>query len=98
MPDFRPQHDLQRTPFWKKHVRPDYLGLQLTDVTLQTAFGSGQFSQKFTVECRTADVMYYESDNHMSLPILRAGVDKQLDTSITDVFNWLRFDELHPGV
>lgn len=92
MPDFRPQHDMQRTPWWKRHVRPDFLSLQFTDTSIQTTFQTGEAIQKYTLECRSIDAFYYENENDLSLQIGRAGVDEKYASLISDGYNWPRYD------
>lgn len=91
MPDFRPQHDMQRTPWWKRSVRSDFLSLQLTDMQMQTMCQSGQVPQKYTLECRSVDVFYYENENDSPLLIGRAGVEEKYSSLLHDSFNWPRY-------
>lgn len=84
IPDFRPPHDMQRVPWWKRHVRPDYLVLKLTDATWHTSYHTGQKSQKYVLQCGSADVSYVEADTTMLLPIAKLGNDR---SSLQDGFN-----------
>lgn len=90
MPDFRPQHDMQRTPWWKRSVRPDFLSFQLSDMETQTTLQNGQVSQKYTLECRSIDVFYYENESDLSLLLGRSGVEEKYSSLINDAFNWPR--------
>ncbi|GJQ70529.1 Atg2, partial [Trypoxylus dichotomus] len=90
MPDFRPQHDLQRTPWWKRNVRQDFLSFQLTDMEMHTILQSGQLSQKYSLECRSIDVFYYENENDLCCLLGRAGVEEAHASTLTDTSNWPR--------
>lgn len=58
VPDFRPVHDMQRSPWWKRNVRPDFMTLKLTDATLQSSIHSKQACLRYELQCRSADVYY----------------------------------------
>ncbi|KAI4468685.1 autophagy-related 2 isoform a [Holotrichia oblita] len=88
MPDFRPQHDMQRTPWWKRNVRHDFLSLQLSDMDMQTTLQSGQTSQKYVLECRSIEVFYYENENELCTLLGRAGVEEKYTSLLNDAFNW----------
>ncbi|KRT81121.1 hypothetical protein AMK59_6232 [Oryctes borbonicus] len=90
MPDFRPQHDLQRTPWWKRNVRQDFLSFQLTDMEIHTTLQSGQVSQKYTLECRSIDIFYYENENDLCCLLGKAGVEEKYASTLTDSSNWPR--------
>ncbi|KAI4468676.1 autophagy-related 2 isoform a [Holotrichia oblita] len=90
MPDFRPQHDMQRTPWWKRNVRHDFLSLQLSDMDMQTTLQSGQTSQKYVLECRSIEVFYYENENELCTLLGRAGVEEKYTSLLNDAFNWPR--------
>lgn len=75
IPDFRPAHDMNRVPWWKRHVRPDYLSLVFSDCTLLTSFLTKQTHQEYSIECRALDVFYYEAENSVPVEIGKAGFD-----------------------
>ncbi|RZC41089.1 autophagy-related protein 2 A -like protein, partial [Asbolus verrucosus] len=84
-PDFRPPHDMNKTPWWKRHVRPDYLTLVLSGMTFQTTLQTNQTIQDYSVQCRSLNVSYHEDANSDPVPIAKAGYeDKQL-SSMQDV-------------
>lgn len=58
VPDFRPVHDMQRIPWWKRNVRPDFLTLTFTDATLQSSINSKQPCFRYELQCRTLDLHY----------------------------------------
>ncbi|KAI4468684.1 autophagy-related 2 isoform a [Holotrichia oblita] len=86
----RPQHDMQRTPWWKRNVRHDFLSLQLSDMDMQTTLQSGQTSQKYVLECRSIEVFYYENENELCTLLGRAGVEEKYTSLLNDAFNWPR--------
>ncbi|KAJ8967898.1 hypothetical protein NQ317_015420 [Molorchus minor] len=52
IPDFRPPHDLNRVPWWKRHVRPDYLSLMFSDATFQKTFQPNQAFEEYNIQAR----------------------------------------------
>lgn len=68
MPDFRPSHDMQKVPWWKRNVRPDYLQFDMSEVTLQNESSTNQStSKKYTLACKACHLTYHE--NERSLPL-----------------------------
>lgn len=58
VPDFRPVHDMQRVPWWKRNVRPDFITFIFTDASFQSAIHSKQPCLKYELQCRTLDLHY----------------------------------------
>lgn len=81
---------MQRTPWWKRNVRHDFLSLQLRDMDMQTTLQNGQTSQKYVLECRSIEVFYYENENELCTLLGRAGVEEKYTSLVNDAFNWPR--------
>lgn len=62
---------MQRNPWWKRHVRPDYIIMKLTNVNASTSWHANQPCQKYQLECSTGDVYYVEADTTVLLPIAK---------------------------
>lgn len=50
--DMRPMHDMDRTPWWRRQVRPESLLLDVTDLTLQTCLNPLDPVSKYELEFR----------------------------------------------
>lgn len=85
IPDFRPPHDMNRTPWWKRHVRPDYISLVLYEALLHTSVQSSQTFQEYNIQSRGLDIVYFESESSVGLPIGKAGFDEKYSSSMQDV-------------
>ncbi|KYB26228.1 Autophagy-related protein 2 homolog B-like Protein [Tribolium castaneum] len=85
IPDFRPPHDMNKTPWWKRHVRPDFLSLVLAGATFQTSFQINQTVQDYTLECRSLNILYQEDANGDVIPIAKAGYEDKPMSSLQDV-------------
>lgn len=95
IPDFRQHHDMQRTPWWKRNVRPDYLTLQMIDANCMSSINSNQSSLKFEIQCRVAD-LHYTDESSSVLHIGRISVDDKNGASLPG-FNWPRMViEIYP--
>lgn len=89
VPDFRPSHDMNRVPWWKRHVRPDYLSLIFSDCTFRTSFQTNETCQEYSIECGSLDIFYYETEKSVGIAIAKAGLD---DSSMQDVLLHPRLD------
>lgn len=89
IPDFRPPHDIQRIPWWKRHVRSDFLLLKLHHANAHTLFQTNQLSSKYSLQCLGIDVFYYESAHSDPFVIAKvtsdAGGSCELDVEIHPV-------------
>ncbi|XP_025831922.1 autophagy-related protein 2 homolog B isoform X2 [Agrilus planipennis] len=90
VPDFRPSHDMQKNPWWKRNVRPDYLTLKLTDSSVSSSWYSNQLYQQYIVECKEVDIQYTEFEMNSSIPIAKAGVSDKCGNSLPDDFYLVR--------
>ncbi|KAF5283909.1 hypothetical protein FQA39_LY04729 [Lamprigera yunnana] len=90
IPDFRPVHDMQRNPWWKRHVRSDYAVITLNDLTAYTNWFTSQPCQKYVLQCSTCDIYYVEADTDVLLPIVKVGINEKQGSSLQDGFNWPR--------
>ncbi|KAB0799030.1 hypothetical protein PPYR_06910 [Photinus pyralis] len=87
IPDFRPAHDMQRVPWWKRNVRPDYLVFVLNDFTFNTNWCTSQPCQKYIFQCATGDISYVEADTDILHPIARLGTMEKQTNSFQDGSN-----------
>lgn len=85
IPDFRPPHDMNKIPWWKRHVRADFLSLVLAGAMFQTTFQTNQTVQDYTVECRSVNIFYHDDSNSDAIPIAKAGYEDKPMTSMQDV-------------
>lgn len=95
IPDFRQPHDMQRLPWWKRNVRPDFLTLQMIDASVISNINSNQNSLKYEIQCRLADLNYTDESGSV-LHIGRISVDDKNGASLPG-FNWPRMViEIYP--
>lgn len=92
IPDFRPLHDMNRVPWWKRHVRTDYLSLVFSDFLLQSSFNTNQACQEYSMQSRALEVFYYENENSAALPIAKTEFDDRNITSMQDVMSQIRLN------
>nr|CAI5847822.1 unnamed protein product [Callosobruchus analis] len=85
IPDFRPPHDMNRMPWWKRNVRPDYLSFILTEATFFTSLQTNQGFKEYSVHSRGLDIFYYETENSVPLHIAKAGFDDKYASSMQDI-------------
>lgn len=82
---------MQRNPWWKRHVRPDYLTIKLTDMSASTSWYTHQPCQKYVLQTCTADLHYVEADTDVLLPVAKIGTDDKYGSSLQEGFNWPRY-------
>ncbi|CAH1999640.1 unnamed protein product [Acanthoscelides obtectus] len=82
IPDFRPTHDMSRTPWWKRNVRPDYVSFIMTEAVFFTTFQTNQALKEYTIQSRGLDIFYYETENSIPLHIAKAGFDDKLNIKV----------------
>ncbi|KAK5648479.1 hypothetical protein RI129_003371 [Pyrocoelia pectoralis] len=87
IPDFRPPHDMQRIPWWKRNVRPDYLVFTLNDFSFNTNWYTSQPCQKYVFQCCTGDINYVEADTDILLPIASLGITEKQTSTLNDGSN-----------
>lgn len=76
IPDLRPLHDINRTPWWKREIRPDYVTFNLTDAKLHSSFESGTpHTSRHEIQCRHLLLTYTEVDSEIPLEIGKASPD-----------------------
>ncbi|XP_014472680.1 PREDICTED: autophagy-related protein 2 homolog A isoform X2 [Dinoponera quadriceps] len=94
VPDLRPLHDMNRAPWWKRSVRPDYIILQMTDA--QIRFGTESRSHclaRYELQCRRLSLSYVETEGDAPLEIGRVTADEKSDASyqqVSEGFGWAR--------
>lgn len=66
---------MQRTPWWKRNVRNDYLCLKLTDCTASTSTFTNQSFEKYVLQAKALDVVYFENENSFPIDIGKVGID-----------------------
>ncbi|XP_011503827.1 PREDICTED: autophagy-related protein 2 homolog A [Ceratosolen solmsi marchali] len=77
IPDLRPLHDMNRIPWWKRSVRPDYVTLHLTDANLHTSLDSRQPNlARHEIQCRQFLLTYTEAESDVPLHIGKGSVDE----------------------
>lgn len=77
IPDFRPAYDINRIPWWKRHVRSDFLLLKLHHTNAHTTIETNQLIRKYCLECHSIDVFYCDSALSEPLVIGKATVDSK---------------------
>ncbi|KAF5280262.1 hypothetical protein FQR65_LT03070 [Abscondita terminalis] len=90
IPDFRPFHDMQRNPWWKRHVRPDYAMIILQDLSAFSNWHTSQPCEKYILQCSTCDIQYVEAGTDVLLSIAKIGTNEKQGHSLQDGFNWPR--------
>jgi autophagy-related protein 2 len=97
---------MNRVPWWKRSVRPDYVTLHLTDAKLHTSLDSRQSHvARHEIQCRQFLLTYTEADSDVPRHIGKASADEcRSDESLQNEgegFGWPRvvitlFPQ-HPG-
>lgn len=94
MPDLRPLHDMNRVPWWKRSVRPDFMTLKLNDAQIHTSIDSRfAYSVRHEIQCRQLLVTYTEPDSETPIEIAKASVDEKFDGPLQqdgEGFGWPR--------
>ena len=62
MPDLRPLSDMDRPPWWRRHVRPDSLHLRLRDASVRSTLHSRDDSTRLELQARHVAVGYQETE------------------------------------
>lgn len=70
-------------------MRCDFIFFKLTDVTIQTEVSTHQKFQKYSLQGRTVDVNYYETEKSIPVSLAKAGVDDKYASA--DGFDYPRF-------
>lgn len=89
IPDLRPQHDMERPPWWQRNVRPDILTLELAEPKLSTSFDDCDSDLRLVLECKDAHALYRESPLAVPVSFLRAFLDPNVKE---DGFDWPRLE------
>ncbi|XP_064484407.1 autophagy-related protein 2 homolog A-like isoform X3 [Ornithodoros turicata] len=89
IPDLRPQHDMERLPWWQRNVRPDILTLELTEPKLTMTLEDSEPDLKFVLECKDAHALYRESPLATPVSFLRVFLDPNMKE---DGFDWPRLE------
>lgn len=92
-PDLRPIHDMDRPPWWKRCVREDFLLLNMSDATFQTAFNSRDVFSTYEIQFRDVHGLFQEGDSESPVSILRAHADEKSGQSLPnngEGFGWPR--------
>lgn len=94
IPDLRPLHDMNRAPWWKRSVRPDYMILKLTDAQIHSTMESrAHCSARHELQFRHLLLSYLETDTDVPIEIGKATADEKNDGSyqqINEGFGWAR--------
>ncbi|XP_015509682.1 autophagy-related protein 2 homolog B [Neodiprion lecontei] len=94
VPDLRPLHDMNRTPWWKRSVRPDFVTLELTDAQVHSCMESRNHCQaRHEIQCRQILLTYIEVDANVAVEIGRASTDEKANSSLPqggEGFGWPR--------
>nr|XP_050867799.1 autophagy-related protein 2 homolog A isoform X1 [Vespula vulgaris] len=94
IPDLRPLHDMNRAPWWKRSVRPDYMILKLTDAQIHSTMESrAHCSARHELQFRHMLLSYLETDTDVPIEIGKATADEKNDGSyqqINEGFGWAR--------
>ncbi|CAG9820878.1 unnamed protein product [Phaedon cochleariae] len=85
IPDFRPAHDMNRVPWWKRHVRTDYLSIILTDVLFQSTFQASQAFTQYDIQSKGLQIFYFENKESSPLHIAKSEFDDNFASSMQDI-------------
>ncbi|XP_029036559.2 autophagy-related protein 2 homolog B [Osmia bicornis bicornis] len=97
IPDLRPLHDMNRAPWWKRSVRPDYMILKLTDAqirsTMRKLSPSVRNFTKHEIQFRKLLFSYAETETDTPINIGKVTTDEKNNASCEQVnegFGWAR--------
>jgi len=68
IPDLRPIHDMQRTPWWRRHLRPDILTVELIETLVSTTLTPNESVATYQLVCKEAKCLYQENENLEVIP------------------------------
>ncbi|KAE8748880.1 hypothetical protein FOCC_FOCC004474 [Frankliniella occidentalis] len=92
-PDLRPIHDMDRPPWWKRCVREDFLLLNFSEASFQTAFDSSDVCSSYELQFKDVHGLFQEGDSENPVTILRAHADEKSGQSLPnggEGFGWPR--------
>lgn len=95
IPDLRPVHDMNRVPWYKRSVRPDFATLHLTDAKVHTCIESRTtYSARHEIQCRNLLLTYTKADSNLPVEIGKATPDECRNDGSSqneaEGFNWPR--------
>lgn len=83
MPDLRPLHDMSRSPWWMRSVRPDFVTLTLTDIQIHSSTESrSHHLARHEVQCQRLLITYTEADSDVPVEIGLAQADERVYSSL----------------
>ena len=90
----RPLHDMNRVPWWKRSVRPDYVTFKLTDTKIHSSMENrSHHLARHEVQCRRLLMTYTEADSDIPVEIGKASAEEKSDGSLqhdNEGFGWPR--------
>lgn len=85
---------MNRVPWWKRSVRPDFMTLKLTDAQIYTSIDSRySYLTRHEIQCRQLLITYTESESDVPIEIAKASADEKFDGSLQqdgEGFGWPR--------
>ena len=84
IPDLRPIHDLQRTPWWRRCVRPDILTLELYDANISTTLVPNETIDIYELVCKEAKGLYQENEAEEPIAFLHATAQEGDSVNMAD--------------
>lgn len=85
---------MNRMPWWRRSVRPDFLTLKLTDALISTSLDSRcPYTARHEIQTRQLLVAYTEAESEIPIEIARACEDEKSDGSLPpegECFEWPR--------
>lgn len=80
---------MQKVPWWKRNVRPDYLQFNISEVTLQNETSTSRCSsKKYTMTCKACHLTYHENERSVPLSLAKTTSNELKQPKIVlEIFN-----------
>jgi len=84
IPDLRPIHDMQRTPWWRRHLRPDILTVELIETLVSTTSATNESVATYQLVCKEAKCLYQENENQEVISFMHVTAQESDSVNMAD--------------
>lgn len=84
IPDLRPVHDMQRTAWWRRNLRPDILIVELYEASISTTLTPKDTVNTYQLVCKEARCLYQEEAGREAIDFLQATAQEGDSVNMAD--------------